>query len=56
MTAEEELIYVKEELERYMQCLALCIELITGVCDGEITIKEMKNFRNNIENLGEQIQ
>jgi len=62
MTPKEELIYANEEirllkteLEGYNYCLKLCIEIISGVCDGNITLEQMKNFRNNMESLGGQI-
>lgn len=53
MTAEEELIYMREELKRYTFCLKLCIEIITGVCDNKITLEQMRNFRKNMDKLGD---
>ena len=56
MTPEEELHYVREQLKQYTYCLKLCIEIISGVCDGKITLKQMKNFRKNMEKLGGHVQ
>jgi len=63
MTTKEELIYaneeirlLKDELEGYNYCLKLCIEIISGVCDGRITLEQMQNFRRNMEQLGDNIQ
>ena len=56
MTPEEELHYVREQLNQYTYCLKLCIEIISGVCDGNITLQQMKNFRDNMDQLGGQIQ
>ena len=63
MTTKEELIYANEEirllkgeLECYAICIGLMIEQITGVCDGKITIEQLRVFRNNMDGSGGQVQ